>query len=222
VLHESQGLRIREKGLNEVLKDYAGTFVAGKALFLMGNPTSNRGCMTKRSATSRGYCNVPEPELRNSAVYRLGWIQCSREMARASETFKAVGAGSPLFPSAQDLSAKSLGGELLPFKDPTTAGALSLCPDLGTPTLNGTKTVLWPFSSTAFHLGHDRGFPRRPEVLGAVLGVVGLGFYTGTIYSAVNSAHKYNRKLKDDFLQGLPDAVDLSVFATKEATSALP
>ncbi|MCU0594722.1 MAG: hypothetical protein MUC98_04565, partial [Desulfobacterota bacterium] len=59
-------------------------------------------------------------------------------------------------------------------------------------------------------------FHQDQEVLGAVLGVIELGFYSGTIYSAVNSAHKHNRKLKQDFLQGLPDAVDLNVFATKE------
>jgi len=48
------------------------------------------------------------------------------------------------------------------------------------------------------------------------LGFVELGLYSGTFYSAVNSAHKHNRKLKNDFLQGLPDAVDLKIFATKE------
>ena len=30
-----------------------------------------------------------------------------------------------------------------------------------------------------------------------------MGFYSGNIYSAVNSAHKYNRKQKQDFLKYL-------------------
>ena len=42
------------KILNEVMKDYKGTLVGGKAVFSWGNPTTNRGSMRKRSATSEG------------------------------------------------------------------------------------------------------------------------------------------------------------------------
>jgi hypothetical protein len=135
----------------------------------------------------------------------------------ASETFKTVGAGSPLFPNAQDLSAKSLGGELLPYKDPTTAGALSVVPGLGHVYCERYKDGLVAFLLNGLFIWATiEAFHEDQEVLGAVLGFVELGFYSGTIYSAVNSAHKHNRKLKDDFLQGLPDAVDLNFFATKE------
>ncbi len=150
--------------------------------------------------------------------YRLGWIQMQTgKWHEASETFKTVGAGSPLFPNAQDLSAKSLGGELLPYKDPTTAGALSVVPGLGHVYCERYKDGLVAFLLNGLFIWATiEAFHEDQEVLGAVLGFVELGFYSGTIYSAVNSAHKHNRKLKDDFLQGLPDAVDLNFFATKE------
>jgi tetratricopeptide (TPR) repeat protein len=207
------------KILNEVLNGYKGTLVAGKALFLMGESYFEQGLYDEAERYFKGVIAAyPEPELRNSAVYRLGWIQMQTgKWHEASETFKAVGAGSPLFPSAQDLSAKSLGGELLPFKDPTTAGALSVVPGLGHAYTGRYKDGLVAFLLNGLFIWATiEAFQEDQEVLGAVLGFVGLGIYTGTIYSAVNSAHKYNRKLKDDFLQGLPDAVDLSVFATKE------
>jgi hypothetical protein len=166
----------------------------------------------------RGVAAYAEPELKNSAIYRLGWIQMQTgKWHEASETFKAVGAGSPLFPNAQDLSFRSLGGEFLPYKDPTTAGGLSVVPGLGHFYCERYKDGLVAFLLNGLFIWATiEAFDEDHEVLGAVLGFVELGFYSGTIYSAVNSAHKHNRKLKDDFLRGLPDAVDLSVFATRE------
>jgi outer membrane protein assembly factor BamD (BamD/ComL family) len=207
------------KVLNEVLNDSKGTLVAGKALFLMGESYYEQGLYDEAERYFKGVITAyPEPELRNSAVYRLGWIQMQTgKWLEASGTFKAVGVGSSLFPSAQDLSAKSLGGELLPYKDPTTAGALSVVPGLGHAYCERYKDGLVAFLLNGlFILATFEAFHEDQEVLGAVLGFIELGFYSGTIYSAVNSAHKYNRKLKDDFLLGLPDTVDLNVFATKE------
>jgi hypothetical protein len=135
----------------------------------------------------------------------------------ASETFKTVGAGSPLFLNAQDLSARSLGGERLPYKDPLTAGAMSIVPGLGHAYCERYKDGVVAFLLNGLFIWATfEAFHEDQEVLGAILGFIELGFYSGTIYSAVNSAHKHNRTLKEDFLKGLPDAIDLKVFATKE------
>ena len=47
------------------------------------------------------------------------------------------------------------------------------------------------------------------NVLGGLLVALEVGWYTGNIYSAVNGAHKYNRKVRDDFRQNLPDRFDI-------------
>jgi TolA-binding protein len=207
------------KSLHETLNAYKGTLVGGKALFLMGESYYEQGVHEEAARYFKGVIGAyPEPELRNSAAYRLGWIQMQTgQWQEASETFKTVGAGSPLFPNAQDLSVKSLGGELLPYKDPTTAGALSVVPGLGHVYSERYKDGLVAFLLNGLFIWATiEAFHEDQAVLGAVLGFVELGFYSGTIYSAVNSAHKHNRKLKDDFLLGLPDAIDLNFFATKE------
>jgi hypothetical protein len=41
-----------------------------------------------------------------------------------------------------------------------------------------------------------------------------LGWYTGTIYGAVNAAHKYNRKVRNDFRRNLTDRINLGLFST--------
>jgi tetratricopeptide (TPR) repeat protein len=212
------------KILIEVADAYKGTLVGGKAVFLMGESYYEQGLYEEAERYFKAILAVySEPELRNSAIYRLGWIQMQTgKWQEASETFKTVGAGSLLFPNAQDLSAKSLGGEFLPYKDPTTAGALSVVPGLGHVYCERYKDGLVAFLLNGLFIWATvEAFHSNQEVLGGILGFVELGFYSGTIYSAVNSAHKHNRKLKQDFLQGLPDAVDLSVFATKEGQIGL-
>jgi tetratricopeptide (TPR) repeat protein len=207
------------KILNEALNVYRGTLVGGKALFLMGESYYEQGLYEEAERYFKGVLGAySDPELRNSASYRLAWIQMQTgKWQEASETFKTVGAGSPLFLNAQDLSVKSLGGEQLPYKDPTIAGAMSVVPGLGHVYCERYKDGLVAFLLNGLFIWATiDAFHGDQEVLGAVLGFIELGFYSGTIYSAVNSAHKLNRKVKDDFLQGLPDAIDLSVFATKE------
>ena len=212
------------KVLNEVMKDYAGTLVGGKALFLMGECYYEQGLYEEAERYFRGVVAAyPELELRNNAVYRIGWIQMQTgKWHEASETFKNVGAGSPLFSNAQDLSTKSLSAELLPYKDPTTAGALSVVPGLGHAYCERYKDGLVAFLLNGLFIWATiEAFHEDQEVLGGILGFVELGLYSGTIYSAVNSAHKHNRKLKNDFLQGLPEAVDLNIFATREGRIGL-
>jgi len=207
------------KTIYETLSHYQGTLVGGKALFLMGESYYEQGLYEEAARYFKGALGAyPEPELRNSAAYRLGWIQMQTgQWPEASETFKTVGTGSPLFLNAQDLSVKSLGGADLPYKDPTMAGVMSVVPGLGHAYCERYKDGVVAFVLNGlFICATVEAFHKDQEVLGSVLGFLELGFYSGTIYSAVNSAHKHNRKLKADFLQGLPDAVDLNVFATKE------
>jgi tetratricopeptide (TPR) repeat protein len=212
------------KTLIESLNIYKGTLVGGKALFLVGESYYDQGVYEEAERYFKAVLAVySEPELRNSAIYRLGWIQMqSGKWQEASETFKTVGARSPLFLNAQDLSARSLGGEFLPYKDPTAAGVLSIVPGLGHAYCERYRDGLVAFLLNGlFTWATVEAFHDNQDVLGGILGFVELGFYSGTIYSAVNSAHKHNRKVKEDFLRELPDAIDLSVFATREGQIGL-
>jgi TolA-binding protein len=207
------------KSLSETLNTYKGTPTGGKALFLMGESYYEQGLYEEAERYFKGLLAAHSaPGLKNSAAYRLAWIQMKiGKWQEASETFKTVESGSPLYPNARDLSVKSLEGESLPSKDPTTAGALSVVPGLGHAYCERYKDGLVAFLlNGVFIWATMEAFHEDQDVLGAILGFIELGFYSGTIYSAVNSAHKHNRKVKDDFLQGLPDAIDLNVFATKE------
>ena len=59
------------------------------------------------------------------------------------------------------------------------------------------------------------------DVLGGILTFIELGFYSGNIYSAVNAAHKYNRKLQNDFRENLKDRLDLNLFTAGKGQMGL-
>jgi hypothetical protein len=59
-------------------------------------------------------------------------------------------------------------------------------------------------------------FDQDLDVLGGVLVALELGWYSGNIYSAVNSAHKYNRKVRADFRRSLSDTLNLNLFTSKD------
>ena len=59
-------------------------------------------------------------------------------------------------------------------------------------------------------------FTQDSNVLGGMLVAVELGWYVGNIYSAVNVAHKHNRKKRDDFRRSLPDSLQLNLFSARK------
>ncbi|MCJ7595506.1 MAG: tetratricopeptide repeat protein [Desulfobacterales bacterium] len=208
------------KALEDVFNSYSDSLTGGKALLLIGESYYRQGVSNE---AERYYKIViekyPHKELSNAALYRLGWSQMQSFRWRdASKSFETVEASSPLYASSQELIAKSLDGEALPYKDPTTAGVMAgILPGLGHAYCNRYRDgavafllnglFIWA-AVESFNEGHD--------VLGGILTVLELGWYSGNIYSAANAAHKHNRKIRNDFLQGLPDALNLNLLLTRE------
>ncbi|MBI4765831.1 MAG: tetratricopeptide repeat protein [Deltaproteobacteria bacterium] len=94
--------------------------------------------------------------------------------------------------------------ENLPYKSPATAGTLAaILPGAGHWYLGRKQDALIAFGVNAlFTWAAVASFQQDNNGLGTLLGVIELAWYSGNIYSAVNSAHKFNRKLDSDFLEG--------------------
>jgi TolA-binding protein len=208
------------KFFNSLHKAYPEDVLGGKALLLMGESYYRQGIF-KEAEYYYGEvaATYPQPELKNGALYRLGWCRMHTGSWRdASDTFGAVAPESALYPSSQDLVHKSLQGEGLPYKDPTTAGVLAaVLPGLGHAYCNRYRDALVAFVINGLFIwAAVESFQNDQEVLGAILVFAGLGWYSGNIYSAVNAAHKHNRRARDDFLRGLPDSLSLHLLATPQ------
>jgi tetratricopeptide (TPR) repeat protein len=198
---------------------------AGKALFLTGESYYREAAFDRAAAFFGEVLNTdPSPRLKNAAHYRLGWTRMQENRwSEASEDFRQVERGDPLYPKAAYLSDESLKGELLPRKDPLTAGVLAgILPGLGHAYVSRYKDALVAFLLNGLFIWATvESFHQDHQVLGGILAFFEAGWYTGNIYSAVNVTHKWNRKVRDDFRRGLSDGLDIRVIGAKKRPAGL-
>ena len=206
------------KALEKVYRSYSDRPIGGKALFLMGESYYRQGLLKEAQQYFKKVIEAyPYLDVRHVAQYRLGWGRMREDRWReASESFEGIEKTSPLYPNAQDLAKMSLQGEALPYKKPTTAGALAILPGLGHLYCERPKDALVAFLLNGVTIwAAIEAFDEDLQVLGGILLLLELGFYAGNIYSAVNSAHKFNRKVRNDFRRNLPDRLNLNLFTTR-------
>ncbi|MGD8230241.1 MAG: tetratricopeptide repeat protein, partial [Desulfobacteraceae bacterium] len=206
------------KALENVYESYSLRPVAGKALFLLGESYYREGLLREAQEYFKKVIETyPHLDVKHAAQYRLAWSRMKADNWReASETFMRVEKGSPLYPHSQDLAKLSLKGEALPYKKPATAGVLAILPGLGHLYCERPKDALVSFLLNGLTIwAAIEAFDEDLEVLGGLLLLLEVGWYAGNIYSAVNSAHKYNRKVRNDFRRSIPDRLNLNLFATR-------
>jgi outer membrane protein assembly factor BamD (BamD/ComL family) len=122
----------------------------------------------------------------------------------AAAEFRKVHPTSKLYPRA-DYWAKGLEGmDVVSRKSPTTAGILAVLPGAGHLYCERYRDAGIAFVlNAAFIWGMVEAFRHENYVVGGILTFFELGWYSGNIYSAVSSAHKYNRNKKKEYLDGL-------------------
>jgi tetratricopeptide (TPR) repeat protein len=130
---------------------------------------------------------------------------------------------APLIDSEKDAhEAFFQKAESLPYKSPTTAGTLAaILPGAGHWYLGRKQDAIIAFGVNAlFAWAAVNTFQEGNNGLGALLGVIELAWYSGNIYSAVNSTHKFNRKLDTDFLEGY--GLRFGLFSQAPSSSPTP
>ncbi len=204
----------------DLYRDFPKRALGGKALFLIGETYYTQRALPEAERYFKMVIErYPDSDLRNRAVYRLGWSRMQGDQWReAADTFAKVDRKCPLSPSAADLSERSLQGEALPGKSPTTAGITAgVLPGLGHAYCGRYKDGVVAFLLNGLFIwAAYESFDNDHEVLGGILTFLELGWYSGNIYSAVNCAHKHNRAVRNKYRQGLKDHLDLSLFTTGE------
>jgi len=184
-----------------------------KALFLMGESYYQQGSSREAGYYfQRLFREFPQSKLRQAALYRLGWTKMREDQwDEAALLFGKIKGTSGYSRSANELQAASLRGKTLPRKSPKLAGGLAaVLPGLGHAYVGRYKDGGVAFLVNALFIwAAVESFHNDNNVLGGMLTFLELGWYSGNIYSAVNSAHKYNRKIRSDFRKGLKDTLQL-------------
>jgi tetratricopeptide (TPR) repeat protein len=152
-------------------------------------------------------------EHRNRGVYEGALVLLEKgDWQGARERFLRVGEDSPLRRPALVYFDGLQKEKDLPRKDPAVAGTLAaILPGAGHLYTDRPKDALVAFLlNGAFIWAAVELFDDGNTVAGAVVTFFELGWYTGNIYSAVGSAHKYNRRIRDDHLKTLKEQALLS------------
>jgi TolA-binding protein len=218
-LESAQFEKARET-FKKVYQRYYQSPYAGESLFLIGESYYRQGLWDESELYFKTIIQqYPYSELKSRAYYRIAWIQLKRnQWAEASATFRMVVDDSQIQENAQLLSQLSLEGEKLPHKNPTSAGVMAgFLPGLGHAYCGRYKDGTIAFLLNGLFIwAAVEAFKNENDVLGGILVALELGWYVGNIYSAVNVAHKYNRKKRDDFRRGLPDSLQLNLFSARK------
>jgi tetratricopeptide (TPR) repeat protein len=123
----------------------------------------------------------------------------------ASAAYKQIQRNSKLYPQSDHLAQGLDRIQEIPQKSPATAGILAaIVPGSGHLYCERYRDAAIAFLlNGAFIWGMVEAFEDKNYVVGGILTFFELGWYSGNIYSAVSSAHKYNQKKKQEYLDHL-------------------
>ncbi|MBW2108993.1 MAG: tetratricopeptide repeat protein [Deltaproteobacteria bacterium] len=159
-----------------------------------------------------------DPDLRDQIFYRKGWIYLETdEWEKAKETFAKISSKNRdtyrLKQLSDDLNKKAM----VRSKKPGLAGALAVLPGAGHLYCGRYQDAAIAFLLNGVMIAAAvEAFDNGNEALGALVTLFEIGFYAGNIYSAVNCAHKHNRKQSRDFLHYLKTHSRVRLSATRK------
>lgn len=146
-----------------------------------------------------------DPQVVDRAYYRISWIHIKMaDWERADKVFQRMSDDGRKRHGVARLREALAGADDIPSKSPALSGTLSIIPGGGQLYCQRYEDALIAFALNAgFIWAASDAFDNEQYGLGGLLSFVGLGFYLGNIYSAVNDAHKYNRAQTGRFVDQL-------------------
>ncbi len=141
----------------------------------------------------------------DETYYRLGWIYLDRAgWKKAENNFNKISAANADRYNRANLTEVISHHCSIPRKNPALAGWLSIFPGSGQLYCERYHDALVAFLINGGLIWATcESFDRDLNALGTIFGIAELGFYSGNIYSAVNSAHKYNRSKTRKFIENI-------------------
>jgi tetratricopeptide (TPR) repeat protein len=206
---------------NQFLSKYPASPRYFEMLYLKGRVEKLSGRYDEALRTFELIFIANAPNYKDKALYQKALVMLERTDWRgAQDTLRQVPQGSPLFPAASVFAAE-IERKDLPYKSPATAGLLAaVLPGAGHLYAERPRDALVAFLlNGAFIWGALEFFQHDNYVAGGIFAFFELGWYTGNIYSAVSSVHKYNRNKENDLIQKLKDNFSLALYRDGDVQS---
>jgi TolA-binding protein/TM2 domain-containing membrane protein YozV len=184
------------------------------ALYLKGMTEKQLRRYMDALSSFEGVIKSKSNEFADKAVYQSAFVHMEmEEWQKARETLSLVPKDSRLFGSASFIASELLHIDDLPSKSPAMAGTLAaILPGAGHLYTDRPTDALVAFLlNGTFIFGAVELFRHENYVAGGIMTFFELGWYTGNIYSAVSSAHKYNKRMREDFIEYLKEMGSISL-----------
>ncbi|MCK9274736.1 MAG: tetratricopeptide repeat protein [Syntrophales bacterium] len=146
------------------------------------------------------------PEFRNKVLFESALVLVElKEWEEAGKIFSRIPNQSIYGPSADKFLKGLRRIDHLPARSPVIAGALAaVLPGAGhVYTENYRDGAVAFILNGVFIWAAIELFDNGDDVAGGIVSFLELGWYSGNIYSAVSSAHKYNSRVEESFIEGL-------------------
>jgi len=192
---------------NELMKRFPSSRWRPEALLLKGRCWSEKGEYSQaRYFFHQAREAVPRSPVAQEAQWQMALTYLKEEKWKeAAREFRKIEKGNELYAKAEIFAQGLDNIQEVPQKSPIAAGVLAaLLPGAGHLYCERYRDAAIAFVlNGAFIWGMVEAFEHENYVVGGILTFFELGWYSGNIYSAVSSAHKYNRRKKKEYLDTL-------------------
>jgi tetratricopeptide (TPR) repeat protein len=155
----------------------------------------------------------PDAVETDSARYKLGWSYLfGDEHDKAKKSFNDTPLESPFYAMSQNVSKGMDELADMPRKSPALSGTLSaILPGAGQVYCGRYQDAVTAFILNGLFIwGTVEMFEDDHYAAGGTLAFFSLMWYSGNIFGAVSSAHKFNRDAKSDIIKKLDEKYNLS------------
>jgi tetratricopeptide (TPR) repeat protein len=191
---------------NSIIEDYSDTAYSLKSYIEISRVYLLKKAYSLSLTTLNNLITIASDQvILDQAYYEKAWIYMEMGLwEKAIECLKEVS------PESEDIynikgTLKGLAKkDGIKTKDPGLAGFLSVLPGAGHLYCERPRDALLSFIlNGAMIFAAYEAFDNDLYGIGGIISFLELGFYTGNIYSAISSAHKYNYDEKVRFLEHL-------------------
>lgn len=195
--------------------EYPGDEIGRKALFMLAESYyQKKDYSLAIDVLLRFLDTYPQDSQADAARIKLGWAYLRKgDWRQAQDAFQGLPQDSPLHMQAEGLSKETGRYPDIPKKSPYLAGGLSaVLPGAGQLYVGRPMDAAASFLLNGLFIWATvDAFKKDNNVTGGILLFFESGWYLGNVYNAVSSAHKYNKKAEQDFLDGLQGQYGLSL-----------
>ena len=192
----------------------AGTAYHARSFFMAAESQLRLGRRLSALTTLQNLVTISDDtNVKDEAHYRIGWIYLeTADWEKANAYFQKISHQNHAKYRLADLIRNLESAGDIRHKSPGVAGALAILPGGGYLYCNRPRDALISFLlNGGLIFAAYEAFDNEMYALGGVISFVEIGFYSGSIYGSISSAHKYNRDQDRRFVDRLRENLKVNL-----------